>query len=88
MKSIFSVIAVLAVLLSDSAVLAGLKERQRNRAVKRLSEAIKNTELKDTTREKLEGGKRLNRKERREVKTVERNVYLAKRASGQDEVGH
>uniref|UniRef100_A0A7S3DNG9 Transmembrane 9 superfamily member n=1 Tax=Entomoneis paludosa TaxID=265537 RepID=A0A7S3DNG9_9STRA len=90
MKSFYSLIAVFAaVLLSESNVASlNFKERQRNRAVKRLSEAIKNTELKDATKSKIESGKRLNRLERREIKTVERNVYLAKRAQGQDEVSN
>mmetsp|Transcript_1560 Transcript_1560/g.3392 ORF Transcript_1560/g.3392 Transcript_1560/m.3392 type:complete len:747 (-) Transcript_1560:119-2359(-) len=90
MKSFYSIIAIFAaVVLSDSAVSSlNFKERQRNRAVKRLSEAIKHTELKDTTKAKIDSGKSLNRLERREVKTVERNVYLAKRAQGQDEVSN
>lgn len=63
-----------------------LNKVQRERAKKRLNEAIKNTKLSDKTKEKLNAGQRLNRKEKKEIKTVERNVYLSKRAEGQDEV--
>lgn len=65
-----------------------LKNRKHELAVKRLNEAIKNTKLSETTQKKLDAKERLTRKELREVKTVERNVYLSKRAGGQDEVSN
>ena len=87
MKFTVSAFTAVALLLSHSVEANVLREHQRARAVKRLNEAIQNTELKDETRKKLEGGERLNSRERKEIKTVERNVYLSKRAAGQDEVG-
>ena len=83
--SIFALVA-LFVLNANNVEAGPLKERQHERAIKRLNEAMKHTELAESTQKKLEEGKRLNRRERREVKNVERNVYLSKRAQGQDEV--
>ena len=67
---------------------ANLAERRRQRAFKRFQQAIENTDLKENTRAKLDAGKRLNLRERREVRNVEKNVYLKKRAEGQDEVSN
>lgn len=87
MKFIHCLVVFAAVLLSKTTAL-NFQERQRDRAVKRLNEAIKNTELKESTKAKIDAGKRLSHSERREIKTIERNVYLAKRAQGQDEVSN
>ncbi|KAL7568420.1 hypothetical protein ACA910_012137 [Epithemia clementina (nom. ined.)] len=83
-----AVIAIVALLFSEKTEANVFKNRQRDRAVKRLNEAIKNTDLSDTTKQKLQAGQRLNRQERKEIKTVERNVYLSKRAAGEDEVSN
>jgi hypothetical protein len=45
---------------------ANLADRRREKAFKRFEKAIQNTDLKDKTRTKLEDGKRLNLRERRE----------------------
>jgi hypothetical protein len=45
---------------------ANLADRRRERAFKRFEKAIQNTDLKEKTRTKLEDGKRLNLRERRE----------------------
>ncbi|KAL7568422.1 hypothetical protein ACA910_012139 [Epithemia clementina (nom. ined.)] len=62
--------------------------RERYRAVDNLNEAFGSTELSETTKKKLMAGESLNREERKEIQSVEHNVYLVKRATGQDEVSN
>lgn len=77
-----------AVFFLVASATANLADRRRERAFKRFEQAIQNTELKDKTKDKLEAGKRLNLRERREVRNVEKNNYLKQRAAGQDEVSN
>jgi len=52
------------------------------------SKVVPKAELTDKTKQKLDEGKRLNRKERKEVRTAEKAKYLELRSKGVDEVSN
>lgn len=71
-----------------AAAAAKLSAAKAANAVASAKRAVASSTLSTTTAKKIDDGTRLNRRERKEVKTAERAFYLEKRSAGADEVSN